>query len=81
MSHVTGPDYLNVLRFLDIPQAVAMAAERSQVRVYAEDSKPWDYVAEVGKVLGWEEKQFQVRRSMEEESGDSREHAGKEKQP
>ncbi|MCB1236016.1 MAG: hypothetical protein KDM91_13180, partial [Verrucomicrobiae bacterium] len=81
VSHVTGPDYLNVLRFLDIPQAVAMAAERSQVRVYAEDSKPWDYVAEVGKVLGWEEKQFQVRRSMEEESGDSREHAGKEKQP
>src|SRR5207248_1909387 len=30
-SHRDGPDYLNVLRVLDLPQAAAMAAERSQV--------------------------------------------------
>ena len=30
-SHQSGPDYLNVLRFLDIPQAVALATERSTV--------------------------------------------------
>ncbi len=33
-SHREGPVFLNVLRFMDIPQAVAMAAEHTQVRQY-----------------------------------------------
>ena len=33
-SHRDGPVFLNVLRYMDIPQAVAMAAERTQVRTY-----------------------------------------------
>jgi dienelactone hydrolase len=33
-SHQAGPDYLNVLRLLDVPQAVAMAAERCPVRAH-----------------------------------------------
>jgi hypothetical protein len=33
-SHRDGPVFLNVLRFMDIPQAEAMAAERTQVRIY-----------------------------------------------
>jgi len=36
-SHRNGPTFLNVLRYLDMPQAVAMAAERSQIRIYQED--------------------------------------------
>src|SRR6185503_19400164 len=32
-SHMNGPDYLNVLRILDIPQAVAMASERCRVEL------------------------------------------------
>ena len=35
-SHRDGPVFLNVLRYMDIPQAVAMAAERTQVRIYPE---------------------------------------------
>lgn len=35
-SHREGPVFLNVLRYMDIPQAVAMAAERTQVRIYPE---------------------------------------------
>ena len=31
VSHMDGPDYLNVLRFLDIPQTVALATERFPV--------------------------------------------------
>jgi len=31
----SGPDYLNALRFLDVPQAVAMAAERCSMRLHA----------------------------------------------
>jgi len=35
-SHRDGPVFLNVLRYMDMPQAVAMAAERTQVRIYPE---------------------------------------------
>src|SRR5205814_1008302 len=38
-SHRVGPDYLNVLRVLDIPQAAAMAAERCQVHLVDTDSR------------------------------------------
>lgn len=60
-SHRDGPIFLNVLRFLDIPQAVAMAGERSQVRIYQNDTTGWEYPVEVGKTLGWDKKQFQMR--------------------
>ena len=64
-SHMAGPDYLNVLRFLDIPQAAAMAAERSRVVIYAEDEAPWSYVKSVSQALKWDEKKFQIRGPVE----------------
>lgn len=69
-----GPDYLNVLRKLDVPQAMALAAERSQIRLY-EDApadgpaaargaaeEAWAYPQEVAKKLGWDAKRIQVRK-------------------
>lgn len=70
-----GPDYLNVLRKLDVPQAMAMAAERSQIRLYedapadgpaaARDAgkELWAYPQEVAKKLGWDAKRIQVRKT------------------
>jgi len=58
-SHDEGPIFLNVLRYLDIPQAVAMAAERTEVRLYQEDGFDWAFPEAVAKKLGWPEKQFQ----------------------
>ncbi|WP_395732765.1 alpha/beta hydrolase family protein [Prosthecobacter sp.] len=55
-----GPAMLNVLKYLDIPQATAMAAMRSKVVVYAPDKSAWDYPATLTKNLG-KETQFQVR--------------------
>jgi hypothetical protein len=75
-SHRDGPYFLNVLRVLDTPLAVALATERSKVRIYQEqpageenssDSKPadaktgWEYPAAVSAALGWNAKQFQLR--------------------
>ena len=34
VSHRAGPTYLNVLRYLDLPQALAMAAEHTPVTLY-----------------------------------------------
>ena len=52
-SHRTGPDFLNVLRFLDIPQTVAMVAEKSHVVIYDDDRSGWEYPLAVSKKLDW----------------------------
>lgn len=60
-SHRVSPTFLNVLRILDIPQAVAIAAERSQVRIYQEGSEGWEFPQSVADQLKWPKKQIQVR--------------------
>jgi Prolyl oligopeptidase family len=61
-THREDPIFLNVERFLDMPQAVAMAAERSKVVIYQDDDTGWEYPQAVAKQLGWAEKQIQIRR-------------------
>ncbi|MFN3649157.1 MAG: alpha/beta hydrolase family protein [Armatimonadota bacterium] len=51
-SHAEGPHFLNVLRFMDMPAAVAMAAERSRVELTTRGAQDWDYPASVVRVLG-----------------------------
>ena len=52
-SHVDGPDYLNVLRFLDVPQAVAMAMERQPITIRNSDPKRWTWTVSTARQLGW----------------------------
>jgi hypothetical protein len=52
-SHTQGPYLLNVLRFMDTPAAVAMAAQRSRVILYTYDPKPWAFPKEVAARLDW----------------------------
>jgi len=56
VSHETGPTYLNVLKFLNVPQAVALAAERSRVRIYSPNKSAWSYPTQVAENLGWSKK-------------------------
>jgi dienelactone hydrolase len=65
-SHRDGPFFLNVTRFIDMPQAVAMAAERSRVALYSDTPEAWEYPKQVGKVLGWDVKQLQIRQPIAE---------------
>ncbi|MDT8303475.1 MAG: alpha/beta hydrolase family protein [Sedimentisphaerales bacterium] len=60
-THRNGPIFLNVMRYLDIPQAVAMAAERSQVRLIQESSSGWQFPQAVAENLGWPDEKFQIR--------------------
>ena len=53
-SHMNGPDYLNVLRFMDIPQAVAMAAFAGKVELRGANEADWQYPIQTAKNLGWE---------------------------
>src|SRR5439155_3501991 len=42
-SHRDGPALFNVLRVFDLPQAVALAAERSQVVIYSPEKTAWQF--------------------------------------
>ena len=60
-SHVTGPDYLNVLRFLDVPQAVAMAAERQPITLRGVNRDDWSWTLSTVRRLGWPEDRLQLK--------------------
>jgi len=75
-SHRQGPDLLNVLKYLDLPQAVAMAAERSRVMIYQDDSSGWDYPQAVATKLGWPADQLQVRAIPQRKRADGEAAAG-----
>jgi len=51
-----GPPLLNVLRYLDVPQAVAMAAERATVVIHTDDAAAWQYPVDVAAALGWKDR-------------------------
>lgn len=66
-SHREGPAYLNVLRVLDLPQAVALAGERTRVVLYQPGAKYDDFPLQVAEALDFGSKAISVRKSM---SGD-----------
>lgn len=52
-SHMTGPDYLNVLRILDIPQTVAMASERCRVELRGANESDWQFALQTARACGF----------------------------
>jgi hypothetical protein len=52
-SHMQGPIYLNVLKYLDIPQAVAMASQRTRVVIFDQDKAAWDYPKQLSEKFDW----------------------------
>ena len=60
-SHRDGPDYLNVLRVLDIPQTVAIAADKCQVTLTDTDATKWTFPLAVAKQLGWGSERLMVK--------------------
>ncbi|MDG2124402.1 MAG: prolyl oligopeptidase family serine peptidase, partial [Verrucomicrobiales bacterium] len=48
----SAPDLLNVLRYLDIPQALALAAERTQVHLHRTDPIVADFATKTLSILG-----------------------------
>jgi hypothetical protein len=54
-SHMNSTvDYLNVLRILDIPQAVAMASERCRVELRGANEADWQFAVQTARVGGFE---------------------------
>lgn len=47
------PAYLNILKYADIPQIAALAAERTRVVIYDDDKAAWSYPQKMTEQLGW----------------------------
>ena len=60
-SHRDGPDYLNVLKVLDIPQALAMAVERRNVTLLETDLAVADFAGNAIRRLGWKKENLQIK--------------------
>ena len=67
LSHREGPAYLNVLRVLDLPQAVALASERTRVVLYQPGAKYDSFPLQVAKAMGLGPKAITVRKSLSED--------------
>ena len=59
-SHRLGPDLLNVLQVLDMPQTVAMVADKCPTVLYEVRSTDWTYPADVARKLDWPAGQFAI---------------------
>jgi hypothetical protein len=55
-SHRDGPYFLNVSRILEMPQTVAMVAERTPIVLRTSEPAAWDYPQAVAKKLGWSDR-------------------------
>jgi hypothetical protein len=60
-SHRDGPDYLNVLKVIDIPQALAMAVERGQVTLQETEPAVADFAANTMRRMGWSKERLQIK--------------------
>jgi len=61
-SHRDGPYLWNVQRIFDMPQAVALAVDRSQVVLYHDNAEVWKYPQQVAEALGRDKKRVQIRK-------------------
>ena len=51
-THSDGPIYLNVLRFLDCPQAAALSAARQPIRFVGADPGQWEWTSRTAAGIG-----------------------------
>lgn len=61
-DHRSGPIFLNVRRFMNLPEAVALVAERTAIETDAESAAAVAYAQAVGKQLKWPADQVTVKK-------------------
>ncbi|HON07097.1 MAG TPA: hypothetical protein PLW02_03235, partial [Verrucomicrobiota bacterium] len=58
-TYFSAPDYLNILKFMDIPMAFAIVSERAKINAQlpSEEAKSslFSYAIEVSKKFGWQQ--------------------------
>jgi hypothetical protein len=59
-THRDGPIFLNVLRYLDLPQAVALVAEHTNVVLSGRNTSVRQFAAAVAENLGWDRQRLRV---------------------
>lgn len=50
-SHATGPLFMNILKYLDVPQAIALAANRVPITLRTTNPTAFDYAKQIANTL------------------------------
>ncbi len=58
-THRDGPIFLNILRYLDMPQAVALAAEHTTIVFGGRNTSVRQFATSVAESLGWDRQRLQ----------------------
>ena len=58
-THRDGPIFLNILRYLDMPQAVALAAEHTTIVFGGRNTSVRQFATSVAENLGWDRQRLQ----------------------
>ncbi|MFN0129131.1 MAG: CocE/NonD family hydrolase [Verrucomicrobiales bacterium] len=58
-SHALSPCLPSVLRYLDLPQTLALAAEKCHVTVHRARPAAWSFATETARSLGWKSLELQ----------------------
>lgn len=61
VTHREGPEFLNVLRFVDIPEMTTFVGHDAKLRLYTDNPEQWKYPQELAAKFKWPEKQIEVR--------------------
>ncbi len=59
--HVDGPVFLNVNRYTDIPEVLAMAAQRTPITLKQTEESAWRYAGSVAEKLRWPRERVNVQ--------------------
>jgi len=59
-SHRQGPSLLNVLRIVDLPEALTLAALHTTITLRTASPADWEYPRSVAKQLGWGEERIRM---------------------
>lgn len=60
-SHRDGPTYLNVLRHLDIPEALVLASERARVQLTTDHPERWQPAVQLAEALDFGKGRIEIR--------------------
>ena len=92
-THRDGPIFLNVLRYLDMPQAVALAAEHTSIVFGGRNTSVRQFATSVAENLGWDRQRLSPHRDTPDRDslrvgadtpinpGDALAHAGPDSPP
>tara|TARA_B100000579_G_C22809486_1_gene844391 strand:- start:282 stop:1418 length:1137 start_codon:yes stop_codon:yes gene_type:complete len=64
-SHIKGPTYIGIMNYIDVPQCLALAVERTRIVLYQSDASYNPFAENVIDALNFNSKSLSIRKALE----------------